>query len=82
MYVANLCLDVNLLKVMLVFWYFVFFPIVVVTVHGEVCAEYICVGPLSANMIDSVLKNSVQVIIASLLSVVSGELLPFQAFHL
>lgn len=42
-YVANLCLDVNLLKVMLVFWYFVFFPIVMVTIRGEVRAEYICV---------------------------------------
>ncbi|XP_070129714.1 6-pyruvoyl tetrahydrobiopterin synthase isoform X2 [Equus przewalskii] len=32
----DLCLDVNLLKVMLVFWYFVLFPIVVVTVQGEI----------------------------------------------
>ncbi|XP_070346400.1 6-pyruvoyl tetrahydrobiopterin synthase isoform X2 [Equus asinus] len=32
----DLCLDVNLLKVMLVFWYFVLFPIVMVTVQGEI----------------------------------------------
>ncbi|XP_036921492.1 6-pyruvoyl tetrahydrobiopterin synthase isoform X2 [Sturnira hondurensis] len=48
---------------------------VVVTVHGEVCAEYIWVvctdcWALSANMIDSMLKNSAQVSIASLLSFV------------
>lgn len=80
MYVANLCLDVNLLKVMLVFWSFVFSPIVVVTVLGEVCAECVC-GSSFCQCIDSVLTNSVQVI-ASILSVVSGELLPFQAFPL
>lgn len=70
-----------------VFWYSVFFPIVVVTVHGEVRAENICVicadcWALSANMMDSVLKNSVQINITSLLSFVYGELLPFQAFPL
>jgi len=64
------------------FWYSVFFPIVVVTVHGEVRAEKICVicpdcWALSANTMDSVLKNSVQINIASLLSIVYGELLPF-----
>nr|XP_012605053.1 6-pyruvoyl tetrahydrobiopterin synthase isoform X2 [Microcebus murinus] len=35
-YVANLSLDVNLLNVMLFLWCFVFFPIVVVTVLGEI----------------------------------------------
>lgn len=68
-------------------WYFVFFPIVVVTVHGEVRAENVSglctlLGPLSANVMDSVLKNSVQISIASLLVFVYGELLPFQAFPL
>lgn len=83
-YVANLCLDVNLLKVMLVFG-FVFFPIVVVTVHGEVRAEHgLCrlLGPLSAKVMDSVLKNSIQIRVASLLVFAYGELLPFQAFPL
>lgn len=69
------------------FGYFVFFPIVVVTVHGEVRAEHVCglcrlLGPLSATVMDSVLKSSVQIHVASLLVFVDGELLPFQAFPL
>lgn len=68
-----------------VFWYSVFFPIVVVTVHGEVRAENSCVicadcWALSANVMDSVLKNCVQINIASVLVFVCGELLAFQAF--
>lgn len=39
-------------------------------------------GPLSANVIDSVLKNSVQISVASWLCFVYGELLPLQAFPL
>lgn len=42
-YVANLCLYADLLKVILVsVGVFVFFPIVVVTVHGEVRAGNVC----------------------------------------
>ncbi|VFV27127.1 carotene-9-monooxygenase [Lynx pardinus] len=60
---------------------------VVVTVHGEVRVENICVlcadcWAFSANMMDSVLKNSVQINIASLLAFVYGELLSFQTFPL
>lgn len=70
-----------------VFWYSVFFPIVLVTVHGEVRAEYICVicadcWALSASVMDSLSKNSVQINIASLLVFVYGEPLPFQALLL
>lgn len=55
-----------------------------VTVHGEVRARLVCglcrlLGPLSARAMDSVLKSSVQIRVASLLVFVYGELLPFQA---
>lgn len=55
-----------------------------VTVHGEVRAKLVCglcrlLGPLSARVMDSVLKSSVQIRVASLLVFVYGELLPFQA---
>lgn len=49
------------------------------------CRECPCglcrlLGPLSANVMDSVLKNSVLISMASLLVIVYGELLPFQPF--
>ena len=81
------CAWVLSVEIHVVFWYSVFFPIVVVTVHGEVRAENICVlcadcWAFSANMMDSVSKNSVQINIASLLAFVYGELLSFQTFPL
>lgn len=81
-YVANLCLYADLLKVILVsVGVFVFFPIVVVTVHGEVRAGNVCgvvqiLGHLQT-LVKSVLKACVSV--ASILACLCGELLPCQA---
>lgn len=82
-YVADLCLYAESLKIILFFvGIFVFFPVVVVTVHGEVRTGngvWICSDcwAIFQTLVKSVLKACVSV--ASPLAFLRGELLPPQA---